>query len=200
MFTGLIEEIGEIKSIKSESSGKTFEIFAKHIIEEVKIGDSVSVNGVCLTVCKKNKDKFFANAMFESIKKTNLKSLRINQKVNLERAMKMSDRFDGHIVTGHVEEEGQILKIKKIGIASVFTIKSSKNILDQIIFKGSITLDGVSLTILEKNTNSFSVSIIPHTIKNTIFKEKKRGDFVNIEIDFFSKYIKHYLYLKESIK
>lgn len=200
MFTGIVEEIGEVtKVIKSRSSFK-ISVKANKVLEGTKIGDSVCTNGVCLTVCNIEDSIFTVDIMDETLKKSSLREIKIGNKVNLERAVVVNGRLDGHIVTGHIDGTGSILKIdhKTNGIWVYVSCKN--NILEGIVDKGSITIDGVSLTIAYLDNTSFAVSLIPHTYKNTLFSLKKVGDIVNLECDIIGKYVYKFFLNKSNKK
>ena len=189
MFTGIIKEIGKIKR-KKEIQGKViFEIFAPKIINEIKKSSSVAVNGVCLTVIKKEKESFFVELGKETLKKTTLEKLFPGKKVNLEPSLKFGDELGGHIVLGHIDGKGKIKKIKKFSNGWLMEISFPKDLKKYIIKKGSIACDGVSLTINDVKKESFEVFLIPFTLKNTILGEKKIGDEINLEIDIFARYL-----------
>mgnify|MGYP005869981577 CR=1 FL=1 len=189
MFTGIVEEIGSLKEISIGSGLGNIEIECNKVLEETKIGDSIAVNGVCLTVNKINSNSFVADIMGETLDRTNLGRLKDGNKVNLERALKVSDRLGGHIVSGHVDGKGQILSIDNKEDGTWFTISADKEILKYIILKGSITIDGISLTVAYVDDKSFKVSIIPHTAQETTLLNKTNGDTVNLECDVISKYV-----------
>lgn len=189
MFTGLIEEIGTASEI---SSGK-LKINAKTVLEGTKIGDSIAVNGVCLTVTSLFTGGFTADVMQETLRRSNLGKLKNGDKVNLERAMAAEGRFGGHIVSGHIDGTGKISRIQKEGIATWFHIECADEILNLIVEKGSIAIDGISLTVAKLDENEFAVSIIPHTASETTLLSKKIGDIVNLENDIVGKYVKRLL-------
>ncbi|MBZ0311488.1 riboflavin synthase [Clostridium butyricum] len=193
MFTGIVEEIGSLKEISIGSGFGNIEIECNKVLEETKIGDSIAVNGVCLTVNKINSNSFVADIMGETLDRTNLGRLKDGNKVNLERALKVSDRLGGHIVSGHVDGKGQVLSIDKKNDGTWFTISADKEILKYIILKGSITIDGISLTVAYVDNEIFKVSIIPHTLKNTILAQKIQGSYVNLENDIMGKYIEKFM-------
>ena len=187
MFTGIIEAFGEVVSIDKHSDYWSTSIETK--FDDIKSGDSISVNGVCLTVTKINNQCLDFDIILETLKKTNLKDLNENSIVNLERCLKLSDRLDGHLVQGHVECMGKIVsKETTIGETKI-VVEVDNEYLKYCIYKGSITLDGVSLTISALYSTSIEVSIIPYTYKNTTLGIKKEGEFLNIETDIISKYI-----------
>lgn len=193
MFTGIIEEIGTIKSINSNGISSQLCISANTILEDTKIGDSIAVNGVCLTVTSIKSNLFTADVMAETLRRSNLGSLIPQSKVNLERAMPANGRFGGHIVSGHIDGTGTIVEKKPEGNAVWIKINCSDNLLKYIIHKGSITIDGISLTVAKVTDSDFSVSIIPHTAANTTLLQKKSGDVVNLENDVVGKYIEKLL-------
>ena len=196
MFTGLIEEIGIIKKIEQKNGGKVFEISAG-FSQELKIGESVAVNGACQSVISKTQDTFSVFSMLESLKKTNLNYLKINDSVNLERAMILGNRLDGHIVQGHIDSMAKFLSLKNQGDATIFKFEYDTK---YIVEKGSIAINGISLTVSEVGDNYFCVSIIPQTLERTNLKFLKTGDFVNIEVDIFAKYIEKFLSAKDNKK
>ena len=194
MFTGIIEEVGTFENFLS---GK-ISVNCKKILEDVKIGDSISVNGVCLTVTNFRKNFFNADVMPETIRKTSLENLIHGDIVNLERALKLGDRFGGHIISGHIDGVGTIKSMKSEGNAIIVTVKTEKNLLRYIADKGSVALDGMSLTVINAGDFDFSVSLIPHTRDVTNFKNKKIGSVVNIETDILAKYLERLTNFKSS--
>lgn len=199
MFTGIIEEIGTVKNISKGAKSVMLTISAKKIFDDLKIGDSVATNGVCLTVAKITKDTFVGDVMNETLKRSSLGSLKIGSSVNLERAMNANGRFGGHIVAGHIDGTGIIASIHKDDIAIWYKIKADQNILKYIIPKGSVAIDGISLTVVEVIMDSFTVSVIPHTAKETILSQKQIGDTVNLENDLVGKYIEKLMLQKQGI-
>jgi len=191
LFTGIIEEVGKISNIKKLKSGEhLLSISCKKINPgRLSIGDSIAVNGACLTVTKKGKTFFETLASKETLSKTNLEKKILNSLVNLERAMKTNGRFGGHIVSGHIDLTATVEKIQKVGKSIRYWFKIKKSFRKYIIEKGSITIDGISLTINDIDRNSFSVNIIPYTLSNTVSSNWKKNDFVNIEFDIIAKYI-----------
>lgn len=189
MFTGLIEETGIITNFIKGSISAQITISTKKVLSDLKIGDSICTNGVCLTVLLLNNNGFTVDVMAETLRSTTLGSLVTGKKVNLERALKVSGRFGGHIVSGHIDGTAKITDIKKEGIATLFSIKPEKGLMKYIINKGSIAVDGISLTVSKILSNYFIVSIIPHTADNTTLLSKRTGDIVNIETDMIAKYI-----------
>lgn len=193
MFTGIVEEIGTIKQIKNGLKSSNLIISCNKVLEKTEIGDSICTNGVCLTVTNINKETFEADVMAETIRKSNLNTLKIGSKVNLERALSLSTRLGGHLVSGHIDGIGYIKDLKKEDTAIWITIKTSADILRYIIYKGSITIDGISLTIAYVDDYVFKVSIIPHTLQQTILSSKNIGDSVNLECDMIGKYVEKLL-------
>lgn len=200
MFTGIIEEVGKIKNISKTSSGILFTISADKVLRDCNIGDSIAVNGICLTVTKFDNESFTVDVMNETVRKTTLYKLTQNSYVNLERAMLANSRFGGHIVSGHIDGTGTISDIKKDGIAFIYKINTTKEITKYIINKGSITIDGISLTVVIVSDTSFTVSIIPHTMTVTNLGKKKIGDMVNLENDCIAKYVEKMLDNKQEKK
>ncbi|AYD40929.1 riboflavin synthase [Clostridium fermenticellae] len=189
MFTGLIEEIGEVSGVFNGTKSARIVINANKILHDIKVGDSIAVNGVCLTVTDFSLNKFSADVMPETLRKSSLGKLKIGSKVNLERAMAACGRFGGHIVSGHIDGTGKVLRIEKEDTAIWISIGASLDLLKYIVLKGSITLDGVSLTAAYVDKNLFKVSIIPHTKEQTTLITKNIGDELNIECDVIAKYI-----------
>lgn len=194
MFTGIIEEIGTVKKIQKVSDqAVTMTISSSKILEDVGLGDSISVNGICLTVTHFTSDYFEVDAMPETIKATSLNSLKKGSSVNLERAMAANGRFGGHFVSGHIDATGKIVKKKKEQNAIYYDIEIPNDLTKYILHKGSITVDGTSLTIFGIQKSIFTISLIPHTAKETILGEKEEGDIVNIECDMLAKYVQKML-------
>lgn len=200
MFTGIIEELGTVVSLKRGSQAAVLTIKGKKIFEDLKLGDSVAVNGVCLTASHISGNTFQADVMNETFHRSSLGSLSHGDVVNLERAMAANGRFGGHMVAGHVDAVGEIASIKQDDNAVWFTIKAPDQIMKYCIEKGSIALDGISLTIAKLTVDTLSVSMIPHTIGNTNFAYKKAGDAVNLENDMVGKYIDKLLHFEENKK
>ncbi|AFL80631.1 riboflavin synthase alpha chain [Aequorivita sublithincola DSM 14238] len=189
MFTGIIETVGEIAQLTKEGENLHLEIKSS-LAQELKIDQSVSHNGVCLTVVKISDNTYIVTAIKETLTKTNLKSLKKGSLVNLERAMKLGDRLDGHMVQGHVDGTAVCKNIEEANGSWVFTFEY-KNSEFSTVEKGSITLNGVSLTVVNSKKGQFSVAIIPYTFENTNFKEIKTGDTINLEFDIIGKYVKN---------
>ena len=188
MFTGIIETLGEIKNISQENTNLHISIKSK-ITSELKIDQSVAHNGVCLTVVHIENDIYTVTAIDETIQKTNVGNWKINDIVNLERAMKLGNRLDGHIVQGHVDQTATCISIKPQNGSTIFTFKYDENLNNITIEKGSITVNGVSLTVVNSQKNTFSVAIIPYTIEHTNFQQFEIGSKVNLEFDVIGKYV-----------
>ncbi|MBA7550171.1 Riboflavin synthase [subsurface metagenome] len=193
MFTGIIEEVGIISQLTKLSTGAIVKISCKRVLEDFKIGESVAVNGVCLTARDIQKDAFIADVMPETLRSTNLGKYFAGRHVNLERALKADGRFGGHMVLGHVDGTGRIFKNYPKGNTMIFEISSSEELMRYIVSKGSVAIDGISLTVQSVGGQSFSVSIVPYTLKTTTLQYKTSGDTVNIETDIIGKYIKKFL-------
>ena len=193
MFTGLVAELGTVQRLARQGSSYHLTVGAKKVLTNLKIGDSAAVNGACLTVVRMDEGGFTADVMPETVRLTNIGSLQPGSKVNLERTLRLCDGLDGHIVSGHVEGLGTISEQRPEGIAVVVTIATPPELLKYIIKKGSIAIDGISLTVTEVTDTSFSVSLIPHTAKETTLGFKKVGDSVNLETDILGKYVERML-------
>ncbi len=193
MFTGLIEEIGTIKSIEHIGSALSISIECKKICEDIHIDDSISINGVCLTVIQFDSNHFKVTAVRETLSKTTLNNLKIGQKVNLERALRPLDRLGGHIVQGHVDCTGRIVNIKQLPPSFELEIQFPIQFAKYIVEKGSICIEGISLTIIHTYENKLSVAIIPHTWNSTTLQYARVGTEVNIEFDIIGKYIEKLL-------
>ena len=189
MFTGIIEEKGEVVEIKRNGTDSFIRIRTKKILDDVRLGDSIAVNGVCLTVTRINSNIFQADVMNETLNRSSLGRLSSGSYVNLERAMQAGGRFGGHIVSGHIDGTGRISSIKNDGIAVWYTVLADSGILRYIVEKGSVAIDGISLTVAKVTDHDFSVSVIPHTAEMTILSSKKIGDIVNLENDIIGKYV-----------
>lgn len=189
MFTGIIEEIGKVKAIKRGGHSVVLEIGAKKVLEDTRIGDSIATNGVCLTVTAMENDCFWADVMPETMSRSNLGELRPGDQVNLERALCLNDRLGGHLVAGHVDGTGRLVSKEQDENAIWLTIAASTEVLHYIIEKGSITIDGVSLTIAYVDEQVFKVSIIPHTQEETTLTAKRIGAILNLENDMIAKYV-----------
>ena len=185
MFTGIVQEIGIIKDI----SVNRVTVTAYKVLKNMQPGESIAVNGACLTVSEFTDNTFTVDVMPETFKRTTLKQLRKNEEVNLERALTLDGLLGGHMVQGHVDATGIILSIKDEGGASVFRIQTSKELMGYVVEKGSITVDGISLTVIDRTDTTFDVSIVAFTMENTIMCNRKVGDMVNLESDVLAKYV-----------
>ena len=193
MFTGIVEEVGIVRQVITGSRSGEIAIQAKKVLAGTKIGDSIAVNGVCLTVTGLSSDGFTADVMPETLRRSNLGSLRKGSPVDLERAMAADGRFGGHIVSGHIDGTGRIAQMKRDENAVVVTITATRELLALVVEKGSIAIDGISLTVASVSDTEFSVSIIPHTADETVLLRKAAGDTVNLETDIVGKYVQKLL-------
>lgn len=189
MFTGIIEEIGTIRSLSMQGHSGSIEIQAQKILEDTKIGESIAVNGICLTVTSLGSHSFTADVMVETARRSNLEQCRIGDTVNLERAMAADSRFGGHIVSGHIDGTGTLIAKETEENAVWLTIRTDFDILRYIIKKGSIAIDGVSLTVAYVDQDVFKISVIPHTASQTTLLDKRIGHVVNLENDIIGKYV-----------
>ncbi|MDP8052178.1 riboflavin synthase [Pasteurella atlantica] len=193
MFTGIIEEVGKVAQIHKKGQFAQLKITANTLFNDIHLGDSIAVNGVCLTVTEFSANHFCADVMEETLKRSSLGELQPNSPVNLERAMIVNGRFGGHIVSGHIDGTGVIHHITSGNNCTYYQIKTSPKLMRYIIEKGSITIDGISLTIIDCDDTTFSLSVIPHTISHTNLATKQRGSIVNIENDIIGKYVEKLL-------
>jgi len=193
MFTGIVKELGKIQAIKKSSNSCAFKIVALNTTKDIQEGDSVAINGVCLTVAKLQGNIFEVDVIPETLRKTNLGLLGTGAMVNVESALRLSDRLGGHVVSGHVDGIGKIISKKREGNAINFKIKTSSKITSYFVPKGSVAIDGISLTVIDVSKDLFTVAVIPHTAKMTTLGFKKQGATVNIEIDLMGKYVKKFL-------
>ena len=196
MFTGIIEEKGAVAGLEmgaADGKGARIKIRAQKILQGTKVGDSVAVNGVCLTATSLGADFFTADVMAETLRRSNLGSLAVGSQVNLERAMAADGRFGGHIVSGHIDGTGTIEKLEREGNAVWVYVSASDSVLNLIVEKGSIAIDGISLTVAKLEPSRFAVSVIPHTGEETTLLDKKAGDKVNLENDIVGKYVQRLL-------
>ncbi|MFR3065517.1 riboflavin synthase [Peptoniphilus sp.] len=200
IFTGIIEEIGSLSDIKKEIDLYSLRVSCKKVLEGTKIGDSIATNGVCLTVTELGEDFYKADVMVETIKSTSFKNLKRGEKLNLERALSPAKRLDGHIVQGHVDGLGEIISILNHGNEIVYRIKFDSDNFKYIAPKGSISLDGISLTVSRVGEKYFEVSIIPTTIRDTNLINKKVGDMINIETDIIGRYVYNFVNAKSESK
>jgi riboflavin synthase len=189
MFTGLVEEKGILSKKNPTGEGYQLEISCKKVIEDLKVGDSIAVNGCCLTIVKKDNQKFAVDVIEETLKKTNLGALSEGGRVNLERSLKADARLGGHFVLGHIDTTGSVDEVKELSNSHWMKIKFPEKFKKNLIYVGSVAIDGVSMTVAELDDNSFSVGIIPHTWEETVFSDKKPGDPVNLEFDVLGKYV-----------
>ena len=193
MFTGIIEEIGMVRRIQYGQHSVRLEIEAGRVLADAKPGDSIAVNGVCLTVTAMKKHAFSADVMHETLNCSNLAFLSPGSHVNLERAMRADGRFGGHIVAGHIDGVGRITDIRRDGNAVWFTVAAGPGIMRYIVEKGSVAVDGISLTVADVKSGSFSVSTIPETMSRTSLGERRRGNEVNLETDMIGKYVERFV-------
>ena len=200
MFTGLIEEIGTIKAIAKSVNSAKITINAAKVLEAVQLGDSICTNGVCLTVTSFHSGSFTVDVMAETMRRSNLGKLSLGAFVNLERALRAGDRLGGHMVSGHIDGVGIVEKYENEDNAVWLTVSAPPEIIKYIIQKGSIAIDGVSLTVAYVDDLIFKVSIIPHTKDKTTLLKKKTGESVNLECDMVGKYIEKFLGVKEQVK
>lgn len=198
MFTGIIEEIGTIARIRKGTASAVLEIQAKTVLEGTKIGDSIAVNGICLTVTGMHSGKFTADVMAETLRRSSLGDLQQGSQVNLERAMAADGRFGGHIVSGHIDGTGRIVMVAPEDVAVWVEIEASESLLRYIVEKGSIAIDGISLTVAKLTGQGFAVSLIPHTGAETTLLHRKPGDIVNLENDIVGKYVERFLTMPTS--
>lgn len=196
MFTGIIEETGKVEAVAKGSNSAVITIAAVKVLEDTKIGDSIAVNGVCLTVTSISGRKFSADVMAETLRRSSLGSLKHGSMVNLERAMAANGRFGGHIVSGHIDGVGVISSFEKEDNAVWVEIETPAKILRYIVEKGSITIDGISLTVAKITDSSFAVSVIPHTGEETTLLNRNPGDIVNLENDIVGKYVERLMNFK----
>lgn len=199
MFTGLIEDTGKVTAAKISDNALLLEIESKKLASELKIGDSIAINGACQTVTEITNNSFKVYASPETMKITAFSEFKAGMYVNLERPLKLSDRLDGHLVTGHVDSTAVVSDIANDSGSTVISFETSNKIARQIVKKGSITIDGISLTVCDIKNNIFSVSVIPHTRDNTCIRFYTKGTKVNIETDLIAKYIEKYLLSNDNI-
>lgn len=193
MFTGIVEEMGQVEGIQRGRQSAILTIRAKTVLEGTKIGDSIAVNGVCLTVTTLTPDRFTADVMHETLDRSSLAQLKRGSAVNLERAMAADGRFGGHIVAGHIDGTGRVVEVRKDDNAIWYTIQAAPQVLRYIVEKGSIAVDGISLTVARVEDDRFAISAIPHTVAQTVLRDRKEGDLVNLETDIIGKYVEKLL-------
>ncbi len=197
MFTGIVEEIGILSRIDRGHSFCQLAVSARKILDDCKEGDSISINGACLTVTQRQSNGFTADVMAETMRRTNLGNLRVGDKVNLERSLRPGDRLGGHIVAGHVDEVGTIVELRQQDVATVMTIGVSEPLMKYVAVKGSVCVEGVSLTVTDVSSSNFQVWLIPFTKENTILGLKRVGDGVNIEVDMLARYVERLMSYRE---
>lgn len=193
MFTGIIEEVGTVRAVRRGASSAVLTIAARTVLADVRMGDSIAVNGVCLTVTAFTPTAFTADVMHETINRSALRDLQVGSPVNLERAMAADGRFGGHIVAGHIDGVGTVTAVRRDDNAVWYTVRTPGAILRYVIEKGSIAVDGVSLTVARLGREDFSVSVIPHTAEQTVLSHRRVGDRVNLEADCIGKYVERLL-------
>ena len=197
MFTGIVEEVGTIRAVRRGAHSAMLSIGAAAVLEDLRVGDSVAVNGVCLTAAKIDAGGFSADVMHETLNRSALGVLVPGSPVNLERAMAAGGRFGGHIVSGHIDGTGTIAALRQDGNAVWYTVQTAPSVLCYVVEKGSIAIDGISLTVASVEADRFSVSVIPHTAAVTILGQKRLGDAVNLETDVIGKYVEKLLRFRE---
>jgi len=189
MFTGIVEELGTLRGVSRGADSARLIIGAEKVLEDARVGDSIAVNGVCLTVVHIEPREFTADVMAETLSKTSLGALNPGDRVNLERALRLGDRLGGHLVSGHIDGVGIITRLERRDIATLITIRAPGEVMRYIIKKGSVAVDGISLTVVDFKPDNFQVSLIPHTAHSTTLGYKKVGDTVNLEADVIGKYV-----------
>jgi riboflavin synthase len=189
MFTGIIEEVGTIRRRK----GCDLSVAAKVVLDDVQLGDSIAINGACMTVVRFTRDEFLVQVSPESYARTTLGDLKAGDKVNLERAMALGERFGGHVVQGHVDGVGRVEQVQQQGDFSLWTFSAPKDVSKYLVPKGSVTINGISLTVVDPQKNTFDVAIIPKTLQETTLRSMRPGDSINLEADIFSKHVLHYM-------
>lgn len=200
MFTGIAEEVGYVKGFSTAASGALLVVSCEKITEDMHIGDSICVSGVCETVIRFDKNSFSVNISDETLKVTNFNMLKTGDALNLERALSLDSRLGGHIVSGHIDCLGCLISKDKIGDYYNLKFKIPKDNTKYVVYKGSITIDGISLTVAQVLEDTFEVAIIPHTYENTVLKNLSIGDFVNIETDILGRYVEKLLSLNNNIE
>lgn len=199
MFTGIIEEIGIVKEFSKSSNSALIKVECKNIPKDIKIGDSISIDGVCQTVTEFSSNSFSAQVSLETLNVTTFSKLKSGDKVNLEKALTLGSRLGGHIVTGHIDGLGKVKSVQKLNDFYNIKFETEKSLEKYIAKKGSIAINGISLTIADVFANQFMTAVIPHTFDNTNLKELKTGDFVNVETDILSKYVEKILSTNNNI-
>lgn len=199
MFTGIIESVGNAVRAERAAGGLRLQVYAPDFGRDMALGDSIAVDGACLTVSKFTRGGFEADVSEETLKLTTLGGLREQQKVNLERALRMSDRLGGHIVTGHVDGIGEIVTRQPSGNSTLYTVKAPYEVLENVVTKGSIAVDGISLTVAQMRDDTFTVAVVPHTEEATTLADKPIGGKVNLETDLLGKYVRRYVALFQGV-
>ncbi len=192
MFTGIVEEVGRVVHFDTPSQDLgvgQLSVQAEKVMSDLRLGDSISVNGACLTAVKLDGHGFSVDLALETLRRTNLGSLSIGDGVNLERSLAVSDRLGGHIVQGHVDARGRFTSAKPEGDSVMMGFRAPKRLMPYIVEKGFVAVDGISLTVTKKKASTFTISVIPYTLENTVLKERSIGDFVNLEVDILAKYV-----------
>jgi riboflavin synthase len=193
MFTGLVEEIGTVKEISKKGDNLRLTISASKIMDDISMGSSIAIDGACLSAVKYTDKTFEVDVSEETVRKTTIGGFKSGRKVNLERAMKIGDRLGGHFVTGHIDGVGEIMKFDRTIDGAYLCIKVSQDLIKYMVYKGSVAIDGISLTVANVDSDSITIALIPHTIEMTNLKEKSNGDRVNIECDIISKHIEKFV-------
>lgn len=193
MFTGIVEELGTVRTLNLLPESGQLTIEGRIVLNGTQIGDSIAINGVCLTVIRQSEGAFTVDVMAETLAKTNLAELKSGNRVNLERALQLQTRLGGHLVSGHIDGVGKIRRISSLGIAQVYEISAPPTLLSYMLPKGSIAMDGISLTVIDVESDYFSVSLIPHTFKQTTLGSKGIGASVNLETDLIGKYVARFM-------
>ena len=193
MFTGIVEELGLVRTLRLLPESGQLTVEGKKVLDGTQIGDSIAVNGVCLTVIRQSEGEFTVDVMAETLSKTNLAELKSGSRVNLERALQLQTRLGGHLVSGHIDGVGSLRKITSHGIAQVYEISAPPTLLSYILPKGSVAIDGISLTVIDVESDHFTVSLIPHTFEQTTLGFKGIGASVNLETDLIGKYVARFM-------
>lgn len=193
MFTGIVEEVGALRSARKGARSAVLDIGARTVLEDAQVGDSIAVNGVCLTVTSLSADGFTADVMHETLRRSSLGTLRPGAPVNLERALPANGRFGGHIVSGHIDGTGVVRSASRDDNAVWYRIRAARDVLRYVVEKGSVAIDGISLTVASVSPDDFCVSVIPHTVAHTALSGKRAGDTVNLECDVVGKYVEKLL-------
>ena len=196
MFTGIVEEVGRVKDLERttrQDAAGCLAVGARRVLESLRLGDSIAVNGACLTVVALDDDSFSVDLAPETLRRTNLGSLGPGSGVNLERPLAVADRLGGHIVQGHVDATGRVISTKPQGDCMLMRFRAPKRLMPYIVEKGFVAVDGISLTVVKKGGSSFTISVIPYTLNNTILKQRSVGDAANLEVDILAKYVESLL-------